>query len=228
MGRSTKSWVGATVVESLWPLINQNSFKPKNINYMKWCITQTNTSVSGEAAAKLWYFVILTAWLRSKMTWSLVSSWEDWSNRSIMLHLFSIWIHIFSYYSCESPRKIVQLSLFWNSLTHLVNVRWKETILGLWPELIHFDRNTLIQSPDISSLPLTLLRRWHSSDLILSSLYKSKTISLCVLQMGFWKLTINSSPSHGGFSIYVLINTLQEPSKHSLWNTSPFSKYFQI
>ena len=151
MGRSTKSWVGATVVESLWPLINQNSFKPKNINYMKWCITQTNTSVSGEAAAKLWYFVILTAWLRSKMTWSLVSSWEDWSNRSIMLHLFSIWIHIFSYYSCESPRKIVQLSLFWNSLTHLVNVRWKETILGLWLELVHFDRNTLIQSPDISS-----------------------------------------------------------------------------
>ena len=48
------------------------------------------------------------------------------------------------------------------------------------PEAVHFKRKGLIQSVDVSGHALTLLRRSHLYDLILFSLYKSKTKSVRV------------------------------------------------
>ena len=168
---------------------------------MKWCIAQTNTSVSGEAAATLWCFATLTAWFRWNMTRSSTSSWEHWSNYSIVLDPFSIWIHMLSCSSCKPPRKILQLSWWMCVERRLVSERGQNLFISTGRDWSNRQISV--------AMPLTLLWRCCSSNLILFCLYKSKTISARVYVADeFLKVDHKlSTKSWNVFNIYFFIGS---------------------
>ena len=130
-------------------------------------------------------------------------------NTGLTAHPFSMWLHMSSFSQCETPRKIVQIPL--KLFNPLINICWEETLFSDRPELVHFDRNRPIQSVDISGYAFDLLPRsrdnsviWYYFICINQKLYST----VCILQLGFWKLTINSKTGHARFRIFAF---LQEP-----------------